>query len=208
METAYFFKYCLKHMEIEKAADSFFPVLEKKVQTHMIRRILPLLDLEPEIQESIHWGKIEEKMALELQQLTPDDRLTLFGIFQEFELGGGKQKRLLALTRDLAFGQDKTITALLAKPDFGLILDHPEMNRPQKASALFSLLQKKLAPESSAAEEAFQKAVYKMQLPAAYTLSHSPSFERDEVVITLRFDSLTEVENRLQEIKALAKKKK
>jgi ParB/Sulfiredoxin domain len=208
METAYFFKYCLKYMDIEKAADSYFPVLEKKGQAHMINRILPLLDLEPEIQESIHWGKTEEKMALALQQLTPDDRLTLFAIFQEFELGGGKQKRFLALSKDLALRQDKTITALLAEPDFDLILGHPEMNRPQKASALLTLLQKKLAPESSAAEEAFQRAVYKMQLPTTYTISHSPAFERNEVYITLRFDSLTEIENRLHEIKALGTVKK
>ena len=152
-------------------------------------------------------GKIGEKVALELQQLTAGDRLALYRIFQELELGGGKQKRLLALTKDLAFGQGKTIAALLTEPDSSTILDHPEMNRPQKATALLTALQKKLFPESSAAEEEFQKAVHKMQLPPACTVSHSQAFERNEVYVTLCFKTLTEVENRLLEIKTLAKEK-
>ncbi|MBU1417964.1 MAG: hypothetical protein KKD01_02445 [Proteobacteria bacterium] len=204
MEKAYFFKYCLEHMELEEAANYFFPILEENVQPHMILRVLLLLDLEAEIQKSIHLGETGEKIALELRQLTPDDRLTLHRIFQELELGGGKQKRLLALSTDLAFGQDKTITALLAEPDLTLILDHPEMNRPQKASTLLAILQKRLSPQSNTAEEIFQKTVHKMQLPAACTICHSPAFEKDEVYVTLRFDSLTEVENQLDGLKSLA----
>ncbi len=207
MEKAFFFTYCLKHMDLEETAKTFLPILDEKVQPHLVSRMLPLLDLEPEIQNSIHFGKIGEKVALELQQLTASDRLALYRIFQELELGSGKQKRLLALTKDLAFGQGKTIAALLAEPDSSTILDHPEMNPPQKATALLTTLQKKLFPESSAAEEEFQKAVDKMQLPAACSVTHSQAFERNEVYVTLCFNTLTEVENRLLEIKALAKEK-
>ncbi len=204
MEKAYFFKYCLKYMEVEKAAHCFLPILKEKVQAHIIIRTLPLLDLEQGIQKNIHIGKIGERLALDLLLLPSDDRLTLHWIFQELELGGGKQKRLLALTKDLALGQGKTITTLLAEPDFVLILDHPEMNRPQKASALLTILQKRLSPESGAAEETFKKTVSQMQLPPACSISHSPAFEKDEVYVTLRFDTLKEVENRLRKIKALA----
>lgn len=204
MEKAYFFKYCLKYMKVEKAAHCFLPLLKEKVQPHRILQTLPLLDLEPEIQKNIHIGKIGERIALDLLLLTADDRLALYWIFQELELGGGKQKRLLALTKDLALGQGKTIATLLAEPDFSLILDHPEMNRPQKASALLTTLQKKLSPESSAAEENFRKTVSQMQLPPACSISHSPAFEKDEVYVTLRFYTLKEVENRLRKIKAIA----
>ena len=204
MEKLYFFKYCLNHMEMEEAAHNFSPALKEKVQSHLVIRMLPLLDLEFEIQKSIHGGKVGEKLALELHQLTPDDRLTLFKIFQELELGGGKQKRLWTLTRDLAFRQGKTITSLLAEPDVTFVLDHPEMNGPQKASSLLTLMQKRVTPASSAAEESFQQAVSAMQLPPTATISHSPAFEKNEVYVNLRFETLAEVENRLQEITTLA----
>lgn len=204
MEKLYFFKYCLNYMEMEDAAQYFFTALGEKVQSHLITRMLPLLDLELEIQKSIHLGKVGEKLALELQQLTPDDRLALFKIFQKLILGGGKQKRLWTLTRDLAFRHGKTISSLLAEPDISFILDHPEMNGPQKASALLTLLQKRVTPESSAAEESFQQAVSAMQLPPTAAISHSPAFEKNEVYVTLRFETLAEVEGHLQEITALA----
>lgn len=190
-------------MQIEKVADYFLPILGEKMQPHTIARTLQLLDLESEIQESIHFGRIGEKLGLELHQLIPDDRLKLHQIFLHLELGGGKQKRLLELTKDLAFGKGKTISTLLAEPDFTLIFEHPEMNRPQQASALLTLLQKKLFPESSAAEEAFQRAVDTLRLPSTCTVKHSPAFEKDEILVTMRFQTLEQIKDRLQDITAL-----
>ncbi len=206
MEKAYFFKLILKHMTIDAAADYASLILHEKVQAHTINKLELLLGLEPELQLDIHNGRLGEKTALELLQLDAADRLTLHSIFQELELGGGKQKRLLALSKDLAFGQKKSITELLAESDFEEILNHPEMNHPQKAANLFSTLQKKLFPQSNAAEEHFMKNVNKMELPASCTVSHSQAFEKDEISVILHFTTLTEVKKRLPEIKNLMKK--
>lgn len=206
MEKAYFFKIALQHMTPEDAADRFSPVLKEKVQPHSIKNINLLLELEPELQTSLHYGRIIEKTALELLKLEDNDRLTLHSIFQELELGGGKQKRLLELSKDLAFGQEKTITELLAESDFREILDHPGMNNPQKIANLLSTLQNKLFPQSNAAEEQFIKSIHKMELPASCTISHSPAFEKDEVSVTLHYNNLAEVEGHLSEIKKLIQK--
>lgn len=206
MEKAYFFSFSLKHIGTRSTVESFLPILGDKLQSHLIEKSLLLLDLEAELQYSVHVGKIQEKLAFDLLRLDSLDRLTLHTLFQELELGGGKQKRLLTLSKDLAFRQGKTITNLLMEPDFIAVLDHSEMNRPQKAATLLSVLQIKSFPQSSSAEENFKKSVNRMNLPPSCTISHSQEFERDDVSVTLRFKSLAEVEKRIMEIKNITKK--
>ncbi len=208
VEKASFFSICNRYANLDTAANLFFSVLEEKIQLHTIKRLLLLLQLEPEIQNSIHNGHIGEKVALELQQLSLDDRTILYKIFQDLELGNGKQKRLLTLTKELALGQGKTISVLLEEPDYSNILNHLEMNRPQKATTLLTALQKNLSPESNKAEEEFQKKILTMNLPKSCSISHSQAFERDEVQLRVCFNTLEDIEDRLGEIKLLAKKRK
>jgi ParB family chromosome partitioning protein len=208
MEKAYFFSFSLKHIGALATKETFLSILGDNLQSHLIQKSLLLLDLETELQYSVHGGKIQEKLAFDLLRLDSLDRLTLHTLFQELELGGGKQKRLLTLCKDLAFRQGKTITSLLLEPDFVAVLDHSEMNRPQKAATLLSVLQTKSFPQSSSAEENFKKSVNRMKLPSSCTISHSQEFERDEVSVILRFDSLAEVEKRIMEIKNITQKAK
>jgi len=203
MEKACFFHIALNYTNTDEAAVLFSPILSQKLQPHSINKMLLLLDLEPELKIDLHNGIIGEKIALELLQLSPEDRLTLHGIIQKLELGGGKQKRLLTLSKDLALGQGKTIKELLGEFDFQDILNHPEMNHPQKTSNLLTMLQKKLFPQSNAAEEQFLKNVSRMGLPASCSISHSQSFEKNEVSVILNFHNLAEVEQRLSSIKQL-----
>ncbi len=203
MEKAYFFHITLKYTAIEEAAALFSPFLYQKLQPHSINKILLLLDLEPELKIDVHNGTIGEKLALELLLLSTEDRLALHAIIQKLGLGGGKQKRFFALCKDLARGQGKTIKQLLYEADFQNILNHPEMNNPQKSSNLFSILQKKLFPQSNAAEEQFLSIVSQMELPASCSINHSQSFEKNEVSVVLNFENLSAVEQRLTAIKQL-----
>jgi ParB family chromosome partitioning protein len=204
MEKAFFFNHCLKHMDIDAAADSFLPILSEKPQPHTIKKLSRLLELESELQLSVHNGQLGERTAYELLTLNPRDRLALYNIFNELKLGGGKQKRFLALSKDLAYREERSIAELLDKPDFRDIRTHPEMNQPQKAATLLATLQKKLFPQSDSAEESFRKKIIKMNLPASCTVTHSQSFEKDEVSLTLRFNNLSEIEKQIATIQNLA----
>lgn len=205
MEIAYALHYGIQHLAPEETAQAFRPLLGEKVQDHVIRKKLSLLQLETATQQSVHEGRINEKLAYELLQLETGDRMTLHGVFLDLGLGGGKQKRLLTLCRDLAFSQGVSISALLREGDCATILDHAEINSPQKAATLLTFLQRKLFPESTAAEEAFSRQVKRMDLPGSCTISHSPAFERDEVSVSLQFSDLSEMEKRLPEIRRMMK---
>ncbi len=206
MEKACFFHFGLEHIGIDSTKEIFLSFIGGTIQNHRIEKTVLLLDLEPELQQGVHDGSIHEKLAFELLRLGSLDRLTLHSLFKELELGGGKQKRLMTLSRDLAFRQGKTITSLLQEGDYMTIRNHPEMNRPQKAATLLSALQAQLFPQSSAAEEQFKRHVNRMQLPSSCTVSHSQAFEQNEAAITMRFTSLTEMEKRLPEIKQLTQR--
>jgi ParB family transcriptional regulator, chromosome partitioning protein len=203
MEKAFFFNHCLKHMDIDAAADSFLPILREKVQPHTIKKFSRLVELESELQISVHNGRIGEKTAYELLNLNSIDRVVLHTIFIDLKLGGGKQKRFLALSKDLAYREESTIAELLAKDEFRSILTHPEMNQPQKVAILLATMQKNLFPQSGSAEESFRKKIIKMNLPASCTVTHSQSFEKDEVSLTLRFNNLSEIEKQISKIRNL-----
>lgn len=203
IEKAYFIKRCLSVMEPEEVSRHFLVLMGEKEQLHTINKLCRLLELEPELQRSSHKGSISDKTALELLRLNSGDRVMLHKIFLELELGGGKQNRLLTLSRDLAYRDNKTISELLTGSDYQTILTHSEMNQPQKIANLLTLLYKKLFPQSNSAKELFQKRVTQMNLPSVCSISHSQDFEKDEVTVALNFRNLREVEHRITEIKGI-----
>ena len=107
-------------------------------------------------------------------------------------MGTGKQKRFFNLIRDIAFREGSSITSYLQKKEITEILDHKDMNIPQKIKHLGNLLQHELNPTSSLAEGAFEKQVASLQLPANYAISHSPSFEKDEITLSITFKDFDE----------------
>jgi hypothetical protein len=72
------------------------------------------------------------------------------------------------------------------------------MNIPQKIDHLGNKLQQDLAPSSTQAEEVFIKQVKSLQLPANHALSHSPSFEKDEITLAITFKNFAECEQYLR----------
>ena len=205
MEKAFFIEKCLKHIDIKRTTESFLPTLCEKPQPHTIKKFQRLLKLEPEIQISVHNGEIDKKTAYELLNLTQKDRLALHTLFMDLKLGGGKQKRLLSLSKDLAFREDISITELFVKSNLREILTHSEMNTPQKVTVLLATMQKLLFPQSEAAEKEFKETIKKMRLPSSCTVSHGQSFETDEAFVTIRFKNIFKIQSLLPQIEALAK---
>ena len=203
MEKAYFFQLCLKHMSLKSVAQKFLPLMKEKKQPHIITKFISLCNLEPELQQSVHTEQINPKLGLELLSLSKEDRSTLHTLFKRLEFGGGKQKRLLTLSKDLAGRQQTKISTLLAEKEYEDILNHPEMNLPQKGASLLTLLHRQLYPQSNRAEENFNKRVQRMELAPSCSIEHSPSFERDEVQLHLRFATLGDLEKQLATIKKL-----
>lgn len=203
MEKAFFLQHCCRHLPLEVVAKRFLPPLDEKPQAYVIEKLLSLTTLERPLQQSIHSGKLSQKLGIELLALSANDRTKLHDLFLQLEFGGGKQKRLLTLCRDLAFRQGEAIASLLTEECYTTILDHSEMNVPQKGASLLTLLHKQLFPESNKAEDDFRKRVIHMELPTNCSIEHSPAFERDEISLTVQFKDMEHLEKQVHKIKEM-----
>ncbi len=190
---AYFYKLCAKLLnEIEQ--QQLLDNLNLNSKPHFINRILALLKLNPAQQLAIKDGLLSENMARELLKFPNDDRDSIFQLFSSLNVGTGKQKRMLMLIRDIAGRQGMAIKDFLKTEDIQQIIDHQEMNIPQKAQSLLQLLQGKHSPSLNAAEAQFQSWKSQIEIPDSCSLNHSQSFENDSVTMDIRFKNKAEFE--------------
>lgn len=209
VEKARFIQIAMGCISREKIIEEFSAKLELKKQKSAIDKMLAVLNLQGDIIKEIHSGRLQDKMVMELQRLKhPDDGLTVVSLFKELCLGTGKQKKLFSLIRDLAYRNHTSISDLLNSHEIRQILNHEEMNPPQKAQHLGKFLQKQMAPTFLEAENNFSEFSKKLQLPENLTLSHSQAFETDEVTLSIKCENLQECQKMLPKIKAVVKNRK
>jgi len=203
-ERARFIQIAIEHMSKKEIVEKFSRKLELRKQTSAVDEMLKLLTMDADIIKEIHHGRLQFKMIRELQQIkNSEDRLALISLFKELSLGGGKQKKLFSLIRDLAYRNGDSIVDFLENDEIQHILHHKSMNLPQKTQHLGSLLQKKLTPTYLKEEENFTIFSKKLALPNNFSLSHSQAFETDEVTLSIIFKNIKECDQLLPEIKTV-----
>lgn len=190
MEIAHFFRIGSRYLPDDELAKLYLLRLTGKTNTSLLKGYSRLLSLENEIQQFVHDSLITENMAYELVRLSSVDRFSLLDIFRDFQLGGGKQKRLFSLLRDISHRQESGISDLLQEPAVREILQHSEMNKPQKVQTLLTLLQQMATPSLHADEELFRSAINRLKLPGCCAVEHSQAFETDAVELVIRFADL------------------
>lgn len=161
--------------------------------------ILSILDEPKAVIATIHSGKLPDKLTMELlSQVQSEDRGTLFKLFIELGMGGGKQRKLYELLRDYGIRKELSIRQILEMDDIQPVMDHKKMNPPQKVQRLGEILQNLLTPAYTLAEEEFHQKTKALNLPENYTIEHSPYFEKDSVTLEIQFASLKECQKFLE----------
>ena len=203
IELAYFYKLVQTRLPSNPEKEHLLQRLNLQTTPHFIDRTLQLLDLQPEVQRRIMQGAVPENIGRELLKLTDEDRETAVHLITVLNMGGGKQKRLLSLLRDIAGRSGRTFAELLGREEYRQIMDHPQMNTPQKTHALLQLLQERLTPRLNRAETDFAAWKSELALPEFVDLDHSLSFERDDVTVSLTFCDREQAERCLPELISL-----
>ena len=186
IETAHFAKICIDHLDEPDVKEIFAEEVAPKVN---LEALLHLLNFDYKIQGKLHTGELNEKTAFDLLHLHQEDRSVFINLVELLQLGGNKQKRLLSLCRDLSCREGISIGSLIGQSVIRAVLEHKEMNIPQKADRLFFLLQRQSSPYSTAANEHFHAQVQALHLPPCCAIIPSNFFERDEVTLTVRFSN-------------------
>ncbi|MDK9708784.1 MAG: hypothetical protein OEL83_17215 [Desulforhopalus sp.] len=193
VEKAQFVEISSRFLADQDIIDNYFERLQLRKKLSVINDLKNILQFDPFIIAEIHSDMLQEKMVGELLRLQGiPDRLALVRLFKGLALGEGKQKRFFTLIRDISFRLGCTISAYLRTQEIDQILKHPELNIPQKIQHLKDLLQQQLNPLHSQAEDKFTKQVRDLQLPSHFTITHSPSFERDTVTLSIVCKSLSD----------------
>ncbi len=192
-EKAQFLKVANQYLDTDTIIEKFLPRLKLKQRKSTYHNALEILEQDKEIIHAIHAGELREKMVAELLKLRyPSDRLALVLLFKQLALGDGKQRKIFILLRDLAFRQESTIEEYLNEKEIQQILNHKNMNIPQKTQHLGVLLGNRHTPSSTQAEEEFNELIKSLHLPAHCSISHSKSFERDQVTLSITFKNMSE----------------
>ena len=189
-EKAQFIEICSRFLNHQEIVALYLGnlMLRKKIST--IHELTNLLQQHPIIIAEIHAGLLQEKMAMEILRLPESvDRIALVHLFRDLTMGDGKQRKFFTLIRDLAFRQNIPISEYLKHQEIQDIVNHPVLNIPQKLQHLDSYLQNQLCPQLMQAEESFARQVRSLRLAPQCTLSHSPSFEKDDVVLSITFEN-------------------
>ncbi len=189
MEQSHFFYLCLLTSSQEEVIEHFFPLMGLRPNLSLLKQRLNLLQLDKTTQAAIHHGRISDKLVGEYVKLSPEDQTSLRDLFLQLEMGGNKQRRFLGLCKDHMMRKQKSLSLLIREEELQAILTHEEMNAPQKCSQLLQVMQQRCSPLHTAAKEKFKQDIQKMQLPKNLAISHSPSFEKDEVHLSIRFDN-------------------
>ena len=207
IEQAYFLQLCLQFTEKENVINTFLPLLGYSSQPIVINRLLAFLRLEDKVQLLFHEQFIGKKTATILLELDQSDRIFLTDLFVELKLGQGKQQRLLTLCQDLSRRHNSSIKTILSDRQVKKNLQHQGMNTPQKTNQLLELLKKQHSPKYYEAKEDFQHQRNQFDLPDHCSLNHSPAFEKDEVILSIKFSNLDECKKTWQTIHKPLKEK-
>ncbi len=185
-EQALFCKKILQHLGRQQAA-AFLPRFGLPPHPRSLDRLLELLALEENLLCGLHDGRLDGQAARQLISLAAADRLLLWGIIDRLRLSSGKQRKLVNSCRELALRRRTTVELLLATPAAQQILGGPGDNIPQLAGRLMDWLGAELRPQLTAAEQEFETFRKTLGLPRQAQLCHAPSFESDELTLSLRF---------------------
>ncbi|MBA3016209.1 MAG: hypothetical protein FP815_14860 [Desulfobulbaceae bacterium] len=184
---AVFFSKAIALCPPEEAARRFLPLFGLAPHPYHLQQIVGIATLEQPLALALHQGRLEEKTAIAMTGLSFRDRFAIFDLIDTLHLSVSSQRKLIIICQDLAKRHDTSIHDILAAQELREIIDHPEANAPQKTTQAMQYLTRKHAPNLAAAEKEFSQLTKRLNLPKGASLSHSPSYEKDELTLSLTF---------------------
>lgn len=203
IECAHFFQKILRHIDINVASEYFLPSLGHKPHKQHIQNYLNLLRLEEPIIHGLHTGELDEKSGFELVGLSFTERMALFDLIDFLSLSISNQRKLIHMCKELAMRADCSIVDILADQEIKETIHHPHANQPQKTAKIMALLSEKRYPRLSEAEREFRKFVGKLDIGKHINISHAPSFEKDELTLSITFPDREKLVKAWQEIQKI-----
>ncbi|GAB4332877.1 MAG: hypothetical protein Kow0089_01090 [Desulfobulbaceae bacterium] len=189
------------------AALSVLDRLGHKPGSHTLKKLLRLGTLGKPVLLALHKGTLQAKCAHKLVFFNEEDRILLVETIDSLGLGGSKQQQLIDLSLELYKRTNRTLNDILSGYSERENPAQPS-NTPQQATALLAWLREKCFPGLSTAEKDFRSRIAALRLPPSMRVEHSPSFESDEIFLTLRFPDWESFRNALSAVRSAVEPQK
>jgi hypothetical protein len=201
MEQAFFITLCHTLIAGNSRRKAFLHTVPAGRITKGNHFLLPLATFHQRIQEKIHLGIISERIISDLLRLDENDQLKFLEITERLQISGNNQKKVIVQLTDILRREAVSLESLLLREEIKPILDNEEMTGPQKSDRFLEQVLQMSRPLFSAAQKSFEEQVKEMKLPDTCSLSPSRSFEKDEVILTIRFKSLQDLNKHWLELR-------
>lgn len=174
-------------------------------QPKLVQKIKQLYFLPQSIQAFMISGAIGLKMALELGSVSTEAGIQLAEMFNDLKLNLNKQHEIYTFVTEIARREDLSIEAVLEDDFFKDTIENENLDRPRKGSLIRNYLKKRRFPNLAKAENEFQQQVKKLKLGSRVKLIPPSDFEGSTYALNLKFQDLTELEDRRNKLNHILK---
>lgn len=166
----------------------------------MVHKLDQLIRLGPDLQHAVVDGWVSLNTALEIGTLERMDQSAVHAIFACLRMSVSKQKEILALTRDIAGRDRKSIHDVLQSDRMRAIVDDDQFDRNQKTAMIRRHLKKVRYPHLTQTETQYNEAVKALKLGPRMRIDPPAHFEGTTYTLSLRFESRDDLEAAYQTI--------
>lgn len=171
-------------------------------------KVLEKLEALSSLPRAIQAGVAEEAISLEAAVLLsrwPDDAgLCCFELLGPLKLSRSKQTEVINLIQEIAAREDLQPGDLIRSGAVKGVLDHADLNRNQKGSALRRYLKKRRFPALVEAEEWFSEGAKALKLTGQIHIAPPPQFEGGPYTLRVTFRNLKDFHERFNILRAAA----
>jgi hypothetical protein len=200
--TAVLVKTLLEVFPRQVVADEFLPVLGVQPSGPRLERLKKMGGLEPSVLSALACGKLQERTAVILAELTPHERLTLMEFTERLGLNANKKAEVIGHLFDLSIVNSRSVLECLSDERVIQIVENSDAPLPERANRFRRFVRFLRFPELALREEEFNRWLGSVRPSNNVSVSPAPFFESGGYTVEARAASLEEAERilrRLQE---------
>jgi hypothetical protein len=175
-------------------ARDFLPLLGIPPRGPRMERLRSIGGLESSVLEALGTGRIVEKTALILTDLTSHERALLLDLIRGLGLNANKTAEVIEYLFDLAVLHGKPILEFLERDELSAVLSREDVPVPERAARFREVLREWRFPELTNREQEFR--AWRRRLPGSERISiqPTPAFEDEKCTIQIKAESWEEAE--------------
>ena len=171
----------------------------------VFRKLSKLCRLPEPVQAGVLEETVSFEAAVHLSELSREDALSFFELFNALKLSQNKQREAITLVQEIAIREGLRPGEVLESEGVTTILNRPELNRNEKGAKVRSYLKQRRFPALTKAQERFSKELKALKLNEHIHMTPPPYFEGGEHILRMSFKSMKDFDERRKSLNAMGK---